>query len=175
MRTLPILLAASLALASCSQLKDSGSAGQGATASSKDVSLMRDLAQANLAEIDAGKLALSKAKSDAVKQFAQQMVDEHSKMMQEGAQLASAKGVQMPSSAGVKHQVAKKRLEMGSSENFDKAYMDQMVLDHNQTLELLKKTAAESTDASLKAFAEKAIPHVQQHLDRARQIVAQTR
>ena len=175
MKTLPLLLAASLALASCSQLKDSGSAGQDATASSKDVTLMRELAQANLAEIDTGKLAVSKAKSDAVKQFAQQMVDEHSRMMQEGAQLASAKGVQMPSSPAVKHQIAKKRLEMGSSENFDKAYMDQMVLDHKQTLELLKKTASESTDSSLKAFAEKAMPHVQQHLQMAEQLAAQTK
>lgn len=49
---------------------DSRSAGQGATASSKDVAFMREIAQANLAEIDTGKLAASKAKSDAVKRFA---------------------------------------------------------------------------------------------------------
>jgi putative membrane protein len=153
MKALPIVLAACLALASCSQLREDSSSGQGTTASSKEVELMRDLAQANLAEIDTGKLALSKAKSDSVKQFAQQMVDEHSKMMQEGQQLAAAQGVRMPSSPGVKHQVAKKRLEMGSSDNFDKAYMEQMVLDHQQTLDLLKQ-AASSGDASLQLAAQ---------------------
>jgi len=176
MKTLPIVLSACcLALASCSQLRgDSSSPSQGTTASSKDVSLMRELAQANLAEIDTGKLAVSKAKSEPVKQFAQKMVDEHSKMMQEGQQLAAAKGMQMPTSPGVKHEFSKKRLEMGSSDNFDKAYMEQMVADHKQTLDLLKQ-AQNSGDASLKAFAGKAIPHVEQHLQEAEQLAAQTK
>ena len=176
MKILLTLFVACLALTSCARLgMNSGSAGQGATASSKDVAFMRDIAQANLAEIDTGKLAVSKAKSDAVKRFGQHMVDEHSTMMQEGSQLAAAKGVQMPSSPGLKQQAAKKRLEMGSSDNFDKAYMEQMVLDHQATLDLVKQAAANATDPSLKAHAEKAIPHVQQHLDMARNLAAETK
>jgi putative membrane protein len=172
-----LLLLCFVGLAACSQMgmKSPGqSAGQGATASTQDAKFARDIAQANLAEIETGKLAASKAQSDAVKQFAQHMVDEHSKLLKQGSDLAAAKGMQVPSAPGLEHQAAKTKLQVVTPASFDRAYMEQMVKDHNTTLELLNRTVAEASDPQLRAQAQQAIPHVQQHLEMAQRLAAQT-
>ena len=53
------------------------------TLSRSDQRYFTDLAKANLAEIEAGKLALDKAGSEAVKTYAKHMVDDHGKMLEE--------------------------------------------------------------------------------------------
>src|SRR5690349_2465826 len=63
-----------------------------------DASAMKKLAGANLAEIEAGKLAASRAQNAEVKKFGQHMVDEHSKMLDDLKKLADAKGVKLPDS-----------------------------------------------------------------------------
>jgi predicted outer membrane protein len=179
MKTLVASLIGCFAVLGCSHLgmnsPGGGSASGGSSAaSSSDKTLFDSVAKANLAEIATGKLAMQKAQSPSVKQFGQHMVDEHSALLQEGGALAQAKGIPVPSSPDLKHQVAMKKLELMSGESFDRAYMDQMVKDHIETLDLLKETVAQAADPQLKAQAEKAIPHVQQHLALAKQLAAST-
>lgn len=172
-----LMLLCFVGVAACSQtgMKSPGqSAGQGATASTQDAKFARDIAQANLAEIETGKLAASKAQSDAVKQFAQHMVEEHSQLLKQGNDLAAAKGMEVPSSPGLEHQAAKTKLQIMTAGSFDRAYMEQMVKDHNATLDLLNKTVAEASDPQLRAQAQQAIPHVRQHLEMAQRLAAQT-
>ena len=159
-------------LAACSHtgdaLKNPGSAAAGAT--SPDARFMRDIAQANLAEIATGKLAVAKAQSPEVRRFGQLMIDEHTMMQREGGQLASSKGMPVPAAPDARHQAAAKKLEQMSGESFDRAYMEQMVKDHAQTLELLQETVSEAKDSAVRAHAQKAMPHVRQHLDTARRL-----
>jgi putative membrane protein len=159
-------------LAACSHIgdafKDSGSGAAGAT--SPDAGLMRDIAQANLAEIATGKLAVAKAQSPDVRRFGQLMIEDHSMLQREGAAVATANGWPVPSRPDERHQAAAKKLESMSGESFDRAYMEQMVKDHAQTLQLLERTAQEANDKQLRGVAQKAIPHVRQHLDLAKRL-----
>ena len=164
------LLFAAFALSACSMLGMDSDRGAGAGATSPDAQMMRDIAQANLAEITTGQLALSRAQSPQVRQFAQHMIDEHTRMQSEGSAIASAKGMPTPKAPDAKHQAAAKKLEAMSGEAFDRAYMEQMVKDHQQTLELVQRAAAQAKDAELRAHAQKAIPHVQQHLQMAQSL-----
>jgi predicted outer membrane protein len=47
------------------------------------------------------------------------------------------------------------------------------VKDHADTLQLVQKAASEAQDPQLRALAQKAAPHVQQHLDLAQRIAGQ--
>src|SRR5213075_1474261 len=58
-----------------------------------DQKMLTDLALANMAEIETAKMALQKTQSDRVKSFAQQMVDEHSKGLDEVRKVAAARSV----------------------------------------------------------------------------------
>src|SRR3982751_414234 len=61
-----------------------------------DRNALRDIAQANMAEIETGNLALQKAQNANVKHFAQMMVDDHTKGLKDVQQVAQAKGVELP-------------------------------------------------------------------------------
>jgi putative membrane protein len=137
-----------------------------------DAKRAREIAQADMAEVAAGKLGASKAQSEEVKKFAQHMVDDHGKHLNDLRSMAKAKGMQLPSAPAKKHQDAMKKLEAASGAGFDKAFMQQMVKDHQDALKLVQDTAKNAKDPELKADAEKTAPKIQEHLEMAKKISA---
>lgn len=141
--------------------------------SKSDQNLMRQMAYANLAEIETGKLAQSNSKNEQVRAFAQQMIDDHTKAQDELQQLADAKGVKLPTEPDSKHKAAMKKLSSLSGEAFDKAYMKQGgVNDHRQTHKLLQNAQKKASDPDLQALAQKTLPTIEQHLKLARETSA---
>lgn len=138
----------------------------------QDAKMMREIAQADLAEVQAGKLGASKASSAEVKKFAQHMDDDHGKHLSEARTMAKTKGVQLPSAPAKKHQQAMKKLESASGAEFDKVFMQQMVKDHEDALKLVQNTAKSAKDPQLKADAEKTAPVIEKHLEEAKRIAA---
>ena len=139
-------------------------------AQSRDAKEVKELAIANMAEIEAGKLALEKAQDPKVKEFAQHMVDDHTKMLDEVKQLAQSKNVELPSAPDAKHQKLMKKLQGLSGEKFDREYMQAMVKDHRDSLKLAQRTAKGAKDEQLKSAAQKAAPEIQDHLKMAQDI-----
>uniref|UniRef100_UPI00403A3231 DUF4142 domain-containing protein n=1 Tax=Variovorax sp. BK018 TaxID=3450241 RepID=UPI00403A3231 len=138
-----------------------------------DASMLKDIAQANIAEVETGKLALEKSSSAEIKKFAQMMVDDHSKGLADVKTLASAKGTELPDSPDAKHKAVALEFKALSGGVFDSRYVKQAgVGDHEATEKLLKKTQAEAKDADLKALAGKMLPVVQTHLQHARTLEA---
>jgi putative membrane protein len=133
--------------------------------------MLRDLAQANLAEIATGKLALAKSQDGEVRKFAQTMVDDHSTALKDVQQLAQAKAITLPSEPDAKHRAALKAMQAMDGTRFDRQYMSQAgVGDHRKTRELLQKVQARARDGDLKALAGKMLPVVEQHLAHAEQM-----
>jgi putative membrane protein len=148
----------------------SGSAS--ASLSASDQRLLKDMAQANIAEIETGKLAQQKSQNDEVKNFAQRMIDDHGKALQDLQQVAQAKGVTLPTKPDVKHQAMAKALSALSGDQFDRRYMAQGGLaDHRQTHQLLQR-AQRATDPDVKQAAAQTLPVVDQHLNMAQQLQA---
>ncbi|MGK6306884.1 DUF4142 domain-containing protein [Variovorax sp. DT-64] len=149
-----------------------GSAAGAKAAASKlsrgDAGMLRDIAQANMAEIETARVALEKSQNADVKKFAQMMVDDHTKGLADVKALASAKGVDLPDGVDVKHKANMVEFKALRGDTFDSQYMKHAgVGDHEATLKLLKKTQAEAADADLKALATKMMPVVQEHLKHA--------
>ena len=137
-----------------------------------DIKMMADLAHGNLAEIETGKMALEKSKSEPVKKFAQQMIDDHTAAQKELQTLAQAKGVTLPDGTDIKHKTMATALKVMSGAGFDSQYMKRAgVSDHQETIELLQKVQKSAKDPELKAMAmaAKMIPTVQHHLEMAQQ------
>jgi len=150
------------------------SGAAGATASAKlnkaDTKAVTDMAMANMAEVEAGKLAQSKSQNAEVKTFAQQMIDDHGKALQEVQTLAQSKGVALPVELDAKHKAMAAKLEKMNGDAFDREYMKTGgVKAHKDTLAMLKKHEKAAKDADVKALAGKMIPTVEQHLKAAEQ------
>jgi putative membrane protein len=146
-----------------------------ADAKGSDARWLKRLAEANLAEIEAGKVASQKATSADVKKFAQQMVDDHGKQLQEIRKLAQAKSVELPAAPDGKHQRALEKLQALSGADFDRRYMRMQVAAHRDAHKLAERTAKGAADADLKAAAQKAAPAIQEHLKMAEDLAARSR
>lgn len=121
-----------------------------------------------MAEVELGKLAQQKAASDQVKQFASKMVDDHSKANDQLKQIASAKGVSIPSDMDRSARREIERLQKLSGAKFDREYMEHMVSDHKKDVKEFRSEAKSAKDSDLKNFASTALPTLEQHLELAK-------
>lgn len=183
MRT-PILVAAALALGLGSQIGCEKTDDRNASSQSRsqnpdevaqsgqkgDSTFVTMTAQANLAEVDAGRLAVKKTSNAEVKRFAQHMIDDHTQANAELSDLAHKKGFDLPTQADEAHQKDAARLAGMSGADFDRSYMMMMVNDHQKAVAMFEKYAAEASDPDVRAFAKKMLPTLQDHLKMAREL-----
>ncbi len=127
-------------------------------------------ASGGLLEVELGQMAQMKAQHPRVKNFASMMVRDHSKANEELKTLASTKNITLPTVMGDEHKNHLKDVSDKSAKDFDRAYMDMMVEDHEEDVKKFEKAANDAQDADLKAWAAKTLPVLRGHLDSARAI-----
>ena len=143
-----------------------------------DAQIASIVVTANQVDIDAGKLAASRAASAEVKAFGEQMVKDHTGVNKAATDLAAKLKVTPEDNAtsqslkaGGQKNVA--RLEKLQGAAFDKAYVDQEVAYHQQVLEALDKTLIPGAkNEELKALLVKVRPAFVAHLEHAKGIQA---
>ena len=128
-----------------------------------DAEFVSKAAMGGLAEVQYGNLALQKAQSADVKSFAQKMVTDHGAANQELQALATSKGATLPTELAGEHKTGFDHLNSLSGAEFDKAYMQHMVADHEKDVAEFEKASTSATDSELKAFASKTLPILKQH------------
>jgi putative membrane protein len=136
---------------------------------STDKHFIKKVADASMGEVEMGRLGADKAASSEVKQFAQKMVDDHTKANGELTTLASSKSVDI-SMDTTKHQKMSNKLGDKAGVDFDKAFMKQMVADHKKVVRDFEHEAKSGKDAEVKAWAEKMLPAMREHLSQAQSI-----
>jgi len=136
-------------------------------ASNQD-SFWNDAAQAGMAEVMLGNLALQKSANDEIKQFAQKIVDDHTAAGNELKDLAATKSATLPTEPNAKQKATYDKLNGLSGEEFDKEFVKVMVKDHEKAVGLFQKQADKGVDAEVKAFAAKTLPVLQGHLEMAK-------
>jgi putative membrane protein len=143
-----------------------------AAVSGADKTFATEAAHGGLAEVQMGQLALQKASSPQVKEFAQRMVTDHTQANQDLMHLGKSENLTLPTQLDAKHKSEMDRLSAMSGNAFDAAYMQHMVQDHKKTVADFQKQAQSGSDPALKSFAKKYLPIIQQHLQMAETSVA---
>jgi putative membrane protein len=159
-----------LALGAFTVFGSSAARAQSANRMGADNNFITNAAEGGMAEVELGRLAVSNASNDKVKQFGQRMIDDHSKAGDELKKIAGQKGVTWPSSLNAKDQATKDRLSSLKGAAFDRAYMQDMVRDHRTDVSEFKKEANSGQDTDVKNFASKTVPTLEEHLKQAEQI-----
>ena len=139
-----------------------------ASLSKADKKFVATAASGGMAEIQAAQLAQQKSQDQKVKDFAQQMITDHTAADQQLATLAQQKGVTVPTAPDAKDQKELDKLGKLDGAKFDKMYLKGQVRDHESMLKLMQKEASSGKDADLKSFAAQTAPVVQKHLDMAK-------
>jgi putative membrane protein len=122
------------------------------------------------AEVESGQVAEQKGPSPAVKDFARQMVADHSKANQQLAQLAQAANLPQPRDLDEEHKAMRSRLQQLSGGDFDLAYIRGQIDDHQKAAQLFEWEIGSGQDPQLKSFASQILPIVLRHLDMARAV-----
>jgi putative membrane protein len=135
-----------------------------------DRKFIRAAAQGGLAEVELGKLAAEKASSEDVKKFGQRMVDDHGKGADQLKELANQEGITVPQQLSPKDKMLRDRLAKLSGDQFDRAYMANMVKDHTQDVSDFERESKSGKDSAVRDFAAKTLPTLQDHLRQAREM-----
>ena len=124
------------------------------------------VAGSDMYEIDSGKLAATKATSQQLEDFGGMLVAEHSKSSTDfkTAAAASTPPVTLPTALPSEHRAHLDALKAATGAAFDRLFLEQQKASHQKTLATLQAYATSGGSQSLKDFAGKAAPIVEQHL-----------
>jgi putative membrane protein len=134
-----------------------------------DMEFATKAAEGGLKEVRLGELAQQQAASEEVRQFGQRMVEDHGAANDQLMQIAQDKGIELPQELSDEAQQLHDELQQRSGEEFDQAYMDEMVSDHQEDVEEFQQYVEEGQDPELTSFAEQTLPVLQEHLALAQQ------
>lgn len=165
-----VLAAFAAPMAASAQTPAAGMNTPAASALNKaDQKIVMDMARANMAEVEAGKMAVSKSQNAEVKAYGQRMIDDHSKALTDVTTLAQTKGVKLPTEVDAKQKAMAAKLGKMDGEAFDREYMKQAgVADHTRVHAMLKKASTRAKDPDVKALAVKMMPTIEEHLTTAK-------
>ena len=122
-------------------------------------------------EVQIAQLAAAKATDGNVKSFAGMLVDQHTAANNELVQLANARGVELP--AAPKRSLRREIEKLGkkNGEEFDREFVRKVGLKaHEKDIKMFEKARKDVKDPELKAFVEKTLPTLRDHLAAAEKL-----
>src|SRR5277367_2671293 len=138
--------------------------------SAEEQQFVRKAAAGGLAEVKLSELANDRASDPKVKDFARQMVTDHTQANDELKPIAESNKIPVPTKLTGEHEVAYKHLEKLSGAKFDAAYIRIMVSDHDKTVSAFDEASSKLKDPALKAFVDKTLPVLRQHKEHIHEI-----
>jgi putative membrane protein len=126
--------------------------------------------QGGKAEVELGQLTLQKSQNEQVKQFAQRMIDDHTKLNDQMKPVAQQLGVTVPNQVSKKDKQTMAKLQALSGPAYDQAYIKDMVKDHKQDLSDFQMEASSGQDQTVKDAATQGSQVIAQHLQMIQQI-----
>jgi putative membrane protein len=125
---------------------------------------------AQMAEIKLGETAVKHASSAEVKQFAQKMVEDHTKARDKMLERARELKVNVAEKPDKSHKELLDRLSQLKGQEFDREYMKIMVENHEKALENFRTGVKTLQDPALRTLINNTIPTVEAHLKHAREL-----
>ncbi len=129
-------------------------------------------AKSDAYEIAAARLALTNGSSQAVKDFANEMIKAHSDSTAKIKAAAATASPEIMPDATLTNDQNDELAELGKKKGaeFDEAYIDEQVDAHQDALALMRDYAEHGDNAALKTAAGEIAPVVQKHLDHAKSL-----
>ncbi len=168
-----ILTALTLIFASCASDNDSvKQAHQQNLNSSIDERIskfMTEAADARLADIEEGKLALEKGTNDLIKNYAQQLIDDNEKLLKDLRTLAAQKNIVLPTTLSNDKADGLNDLREKEGKKFDEKFIEMVQRDHKRDLDNFED-AADSNDRDIQQFAQRNVTLFEKHLAQVDQV-----
>jgi putative membrane protein len=135
-----------------------------------DKTFLKHAAIADVTEIELGKLAANKSSNQAVREFANKMVNERQQANEELQKLASKQGVEVVNALDSKHKGKVDKLAKLDGAAFDKAFLKDQVRQHRDDVADYQAEVQGGSDPSVKNFANRILPMVQADAQQAKNL-----
>jgi len=146
---------------------------QGQRDQSADAHFITKAGEIDLAEINVGRLAAQRASRQEVRQFANQLVQDHSAHLTQLNQLANRNNWRAAERMDQEHQQLFQKLAGLQGQDFDREFVHKMVEGHKKAIELYQHAAKNCQNADLKNLANQTLAALQQHEKTAQQLSGQ--
>lgn len=133
-----------------------------------DHSFVTAAGEGNNFEIEAAMTALKNSSNSKVKEFAQKMITDHSKLGNDVKAALAGSGLKLPSGVSAAQKVTLLKLKNLKGAAFDAAYKNAMVMSHAQTYALFSDYIKHGDLRHLKQVIEMYAPVVKMHWDMAK-------
>lgn len=130
-----------------------------------DSEFLTKAASGGMLEVEMGKQVAARAVTPQAKEFAQKMIDDHTKGNAELMALATQKNITLPTALGDEHAKVLKDVVEEKGIKMDQEYMKEMLKDHEEDVKEYTDASIKAADPDIKAFAAKTIPMLKMHLD----------
>jgi putative membrane protein len=135
-----------------------------------DAHFAREAATAGMMEVELGRIAVQKSLNDRVKQFGQRMIDDHSKRCGELKAIAANNDFKIPAQLDERHKTIVGMYVNMSGTEFDRAYIRDMIRDHQTDIAQFQKEANNGLNSDLKSWVATTLPALQEHLRVAKEV-----
>jgi putative membrane protein len=136
-----------------------------------DQSFVTQVVQANIAEVELGKIAMTRSTNSDVRTFAALMVEDYSRANDELVDLVQEQDIDVPSSLDEYHRGIVADVSSRTGEEFDAAYVKQMAADHAGAVSFFRSAAvSEDLSPALANFASRVVPMVERHKQMAQDL-----
>jgi putative membrane protein len=140
---------------------------QGDAATTK---FLTDAIRTNIAEVKMGELADQRGKSKDVRDYAKQLIDDHTIALQKISALAKTLGVMPPTEPNVDAIKSHEAMSKLSGEAFDLAFATHMVMGHEKAIAMYTAQTHDGGNPEVAELAKATLPTIRAHLATAESI-----
>jgi putative membrane protein len=142
------------------------------TKAEADSKFLKEAASGGMLEVKLGELAVQQAQNPEVKRFGQRMVTDHMKANKQLMSLCEKNNITVPTTLNSKDQAVLNKFRDLKGADFDRAYMADMVKDHQHDVAEFTKCSKNAESQQVRDFAAQTLPTLEEHLRQARSIAA---
>jgi putative membrane protein len=140
-----------------------------------DTKFVKEANQISLAEIQLGKLAQQKSVNAAIKKYGEKLAQDHTRMNEELGALARKKNITLSKELDSSERQHVDRMSKMSGSEFERAFTKHMIDGHEKAIEKFEMAKKNGRDPDVRAWAEKRIETLKEHLEAARSTLTASR
>ncbi|QNL49062.1 DUF4142 domain-containing protein [Olivibacter sp. SDN3] len=138
-----------------------------------DKQFVEQVAMSAMVEVAAGKLAQEKSEKVSIQNFGSLLVKHHEQLAKDLRDVVAQRAVVYPTEIDSLHQKKLNALASEAPDAFEKAFLQMVIDDHQQSSEVFTATRQHGKDVHIKSFANKNFPIINKHLQIAEELSEQ--
>ena len=149
-----------------SEAEDKNDSALPSKESEKNAQFVVDVVASNYGEVKLAKLAQQKASNSELKDVAKMLEADHNAVLNDLKQLASTKGITVPTEENGAAKDKLKELTDEKTSEFDKEWCETLMDSHKASISKFENAANDISDPEIRNFVNTTLPKLRTHHDR---------